>query len=209
MSAFINNVSRRVRRFVNLTNVESENQVTNASGSAPENVEQPVEPAAEAPATVDPYAALSAEVDKLNGEKTELQDLLLRRQAEFENYRKRVERERSEFIQFASMEMVGSLLPVLDDFERALKVPAGADAADYRRGVELIYQRLFETLKKAGLEPIDALDKEFDPQFHQAVVREERPDVAEHTVLDVFQNGYTFKGKLLRPSMVKVAVIPA
>jgi molecular chaperone GrpE len=187
--------------------VESDKSLSNASDRIPDNVEPAVE---EAPGSnaADPIAAMTAELDKLAAEKAELQDILLRRQAEFENYRKRVERERSEFIQFASMELVGSLLPILDDFERALKAGGNGDS-DYRRGVELIYQRLFETLKKAGLEPIDALGRQFDPTIHQAVVREERTDVPEHSVLDVFQSGYNFKGKLLRPAMVKVAVVPA
>jgi molecular chaperone GrpE len=189
--------------------VESDNPVTNTPDSVPENLESTVEQAPDTgSASADPFAALSAELDKLAGEKAELHDLLLRRQAEFENYRKRVERERSEFIQYASMEMVGSLLPVLDDFERAIKSGADPDS-DYRRGVELIYARLFDTLKKAGLEPIEAIGKDFDPNVHQAVVREERSDVPEHTVLDVFQSGDNFKGKLLRPAMVKVAVVPA
>lgn len=183
--------------------------MTNTPESVPENLDASAEkPSESASAGVDPYAALSAEVDKLAGEKAELHDMLLRRQAEFENYRKRVERERSEYIQYASMELVGSLLPILDDFERAIKSAGEADS-DYRRGVELIYTRLSDTLKKAGLEPIDAKGKDFDPNVHQAVVREERSDVPEHTILDVFQSGYNFKGKLLRPAMVKVAVVPA
>ena len=98
-------------------------------------------------------AALAAERDQLAAEKADLQDRLLRARAEFDNARRRAERERSDFLQFAAMDLVRDILPVLDDFERALKVET-ADR-DYAKGVELIYQRLFETLKKLGLEPIE------------------------------------------------------
>lgn len=150
--------------------------------------------------------ALTAERDQLAAEKAELYDRLLRRQAEFENFRRRTERERSDFLQFAGMELVRDLLPVLDDFERALKVPS-ADA-NYVKGVELIYQRLYDILRKMGLEPIDAAGKIFDPNLHQAVERAHTDEVEDHTILEEFQRGYNFKGKLLRPSMVKVAVKP-
>ncbi|HWB86652.1 MAG TPA: nucleotide exchange factor GrpE [Bryobacteraceae bacterium] len=151
-------------------------------------------------------AALAAERDQLVTEKAELHDLLLRTRAEFDNARRRVERERSEFLQFAAMELVRDLLPVLDDFERALKVES-ADK-EYAKGVELIYQRLYDTLKKLGLEPIESKGKPFDPNRHQAVERVQTKDAEDQTVLDEFQRGYNFKGRLLRPAMVKVAVHP-
>ena len=148
-------------------------------------------------------AALAAERDQLANEKKELQDLLQRRQADFENFRKRSERERTELFEYASMDSIKALLPVLDDFERALK----AETADkeYARGTELIYQRLFETLKKLGLEPIPS-GGQFDPNIHHAVEMAETKDHPDETILDEFQRGYTFKGRLLRPAMVKVAV---
>jgi molecular chaperone GrpE len=106
------------------------------------------------------------------------------------------------------MEIVREILPSLDDFERALKV-GGADS-EYRKGVELIYQRLLDTLKRIGLEPVPATPGEpFDPNVHQAVVRYETEDAPDNTILEEFQRGYNFKGKLLRPAMVKVAVKPA
>jgi molecular chaperone GrpE len=135
-----------------------------------------------------------------------LKDLLLRRQAEFDNYRKRTERERSEYLQYAGMDMVKGLLPVLDDFDRALKTECGSP--DYAKGVEMIYNRMYESFRKLGLEPVDAVGKPFDPHLHQAVERVETIEAEDHTVLDEFQRGYYFKGKLLRPSMVKVAVRP-
>jgi molecular chaperone GrpE len=135
-----------------------------------------------------------------------LKDRLLRTLADFENFRRRAERDRSEYVQFAAMEMVRDLIPILDDFRRAMKVET-ADK-EYAKGIELIDQRLFEALKKAGLEPIEAAGKLFDPNLHQAVVRVQSEEFPDQTVLEEFQSGYNFKGKLLRPAMVKVAVRP-
>jgi molecular chaperone GrpE len=147
--------------------------------------------------------------DQLLMEKAELQDLLLRARAEFDNARRRAERERSEYLQFACADMVKSLLPILDDFERALKMET-ADR-NYAKGVELIYQRLAETLKKMGLEPIETAGRQFDPNLHQAVERvqtDEADGAEDQAILNEFQRGYNFKGKLLRPAMVRVAVKP-
>lgn len=149
-------------------------------------------------------AELAAERDRLAKEKAELQDLLQRRQAEFDNYRRRSERERSEVFEFASMDAVKALVPVLDDFERALKVES-ADK-EYSRGMELIYGRLFESLKKAGLEPVTAESPIFNPHIHHAVEMVDTKDYPDQTILEEYQRGYTFKGRLLRPAMVKVAV---
>jgi molecular chaperone GrpE len=151
-------------------------------------------------------AAVTAERDQLAAEKAELSDRFLRARAEFDNARRRNERERSDYLQFAAMDLVKDVLPVLDDFERALKVDT-ADR-DYAKGVELIYQRLFDTLKKMGLEPIETAGRPFDPNLHQAVERVETDEAEDQTVLGEFQRGYNFKGKLLRPAMVRVAVKP-
>lgn len=151
-------------------------------------------------------AAVSAERDQFAAEKADLQDRLLRGRAEFDNARRRFERERSDFLQFAAMDLIREILPVLDDFERALKVET--TDREYSRGVELIYQRLYETLKKQGLEPIECVGKPFDPNLHQAVERVPTEDAEDQTILGEFQRGYNFKGKLLRPAMVRVAVKP-
>ena len=151
-------------------------------------------------------AALTAERDQLAAEKAHMKDRLLRTLADFENFRRRAERDRSEYVQFAAMEIVRDLVPILDDFRRALKVET-ADK-EYAKGIELIAQRLFETLKKAGLEPIEAAGKPFDPNLHQAVDRVQSEELPDQTVLEEYQSGYNFKGKLLRPAMVKVAVKP-
>jgi molecular chaperone GrpE len=144
------------------------------------------------------------ERDRLLREKAEIQDLLQRRQAEFENYRRRVERERGELLEFAAMDTVKSLLPVLDDFERALKV----ESADKElvKGMELIYQRLYDGLKKLGLEPVAGDSALFNPHIHHAVEMVDTKDQPDQTILEEYQRGYYFKGRLLRPAMVKVAV---
>ena len=151
-------------------------------------------------------AALTAERDQLAAEKADLKDRLLRTLADFDNFRRRADRDRSEYVQFAAMEMVRDLIPILDDFRRAMKVET--TDKEYAKGIELIDQRLFETLKKAGLEPIEAAGKPFDPNLHQAVDRVQSEECPDQTVLEEYQSGYNFKGKLLRPAMVKVAVKP-
>lgn len=151
-------------------------------------------------------AAVTGERDQLAAEKADAQDRLLRAHAEFDNIRRRFERERSEYLQFASMDLVKQILPILDDFERALQVETGDQ--NYAKGVALIYQRLFETLKKMGLEPMETAGRQFDPNLHQAVERVRTDQAEDQAIVGEFQKGYHFKGKLLRPAMVKVAVKP-
>lgn len=170
----------------------------------PENpvADPPSDRAGASPVT--PLAAITAERDRLIEEKNDLTNRLLRRQAEFDNFRRRAERERTDLLEYAHTESVRAILPILDDFERALKMES-ADR-EYARGMELIYQRLSEALKKLGLEPISAKGQKFDPHLHHAVDMVETDEVEDHTVLDEFQPGYNFRGRLLRPAMVKVAV---
>jgi molecular chaperone GrpE len=151
-------------------------------------------------------AAITAERDRLVAEKAELEDRLPRPAAEFDDTRLHPERDRSDFLQFATADLVRNLLPVVDDFERALKTET-ADK-DYAKGVEMIYTRLFETLKRLGLEPIETEGKKFDPNQHEAVQREHTEDADDQAILGELQRGYNFKGKLLRPAWVKVAVRP-
>ncbi len=155
----------------------------------------------------DELAMLVADRDKLAAENADLQDRILRNQAEFQNYRKREEQKRLEMAEYASTEAVRALLPILDDFERALKVEGASK--EYAKGMELIYQRLYDSLKKLGLEPIISTGQPFDPHIHHAVEMVETGNVADHTILDEYQRGYNFKGRMLRPAMVKVAVAPA
>lgn len=156
--------------------------------------------------TASQVAAVTAERDQLVMEKAELQDRLLRRMAEFENFRKRAEREKSESRDFATMETLRLLLPFLDDMERALKTET--QDKDYARGMELIVQRLSAELQRAGLEPIQTAGRKFDPHFHHALEMHPAAEAEEHAILAEFQKGYMFRGKLLRPAMVTVAVAP-
>jgi len=152
---------------------------------------------------------LLEENKRLQEETKTLQDTLLRRQAEFQNFRKRMEREQQEFRQSAQAGLVTALLPVLDAFELALNhVPEDAND-EYHKGIELIYKRLFDTLAAAGLEPVQAVGQPFDPLFHHAVERVESSDHPDHQILAEMQRGYLFKRRLLRPALVKVAVHPA
>ena len=152
------------------------------------------------------YDRLTAERDQLLAEKAELSDRILRTQAEFQNSRRRMDKEKLELIEYASTEAVRALLPIVDDFERALKIET-ADAK-YAKGIEMIYQRLFDSLKRLGLEPMACEGQPFDPNLHNAVDMVETDDVPDHTILAEYQRGFYFKSRLLRPAMVKVAVAP-
>jgi len=147
----------------------------------------------------------SEEIGELKQANAALQDRILRLQAEFDNFRKRTERERLEDAEFAGKLTIAALLPVLDDFERALKAAAGAEN-ELVRGIELVYSRMLEILKKQGLEPVEAVGKTFDPHEHEAIGRTESAEHEENTVVQEYQKGYRFKGRLLRPAMVQVAV---
>jgi molecular chaperone GrpE len=145
-----------------------------------------------------------SEVDKLRVERDALLDRLARLQAEFDNARKRASREQQEFREFAAADVIKNILPVLDSFERALKAPAtGSD--DLRSGLELIYRQFRDTLQKLGVQPIESVGKPFDPRVHEAVEMVDTTEAPDHQVLDEFQRGYNYKGKLLRPAMVRVA----
>jgi molecular chaperone GrpE len=147
----------------------------------------------------------NAEAAALQRERDDYYDRLLRKTAEFDNYRKRVERERREHADEAVVDLLLQLLSVVDDFDRALKVEAGDGAAAYRKGIELIHTKLHDMLRKQGVRPIQALGADFDPNLHQAVMHEASPDHREGEVTSELQRGYTMGERLLRPAMVKVA----
>jgi molecular chaperone GrpE len=170
-------------------------------------VNKAAEDAAQAdPPVLSTLEAALAERDRLEADKAELQDRFLRAQAEFQNFRRRVDKERLEFAEYASMEAVRALLPILDDFERALQVET--PDKEYAKGMELIEQRFAAALQKLGLEPIMAQGQPFDPHIHHAVEMVNTEEAPDQTVLGEFQRGYTFKGRLLRAAMVRVAVGP-
>ena len=160
------------------------------------------DPADERPDTTDAPAAS----DALQRDRDDLLDRLLRKTAEFDNYRKRVERERREHGEQAVNDLLLDLLSVVDDFDRALTVDAGGDdGGAYRKGVELIHAKLHDLLRRRGVVPIDALGADFDPNIHQAVMHEVSPDHREGEVIGELARGYRIGERLLRPAMVKVA----
>ena len=143
--------------------------------------------------------------DALQREKDALQDRLLRTAAEFDNYRKRMERERRDLSEYAAADVLRDVLPILDNFERALAAPATADTDAFRKGIELIHKQMLDLLKKRGVKPIEALGTDFDPNFPQAVIHEPSDDHREGEVMAELQRGYLLGDRLLRPAMVKVA----
>jgi molecular chaperone GrpE len=162
------------------------------------------------PAAAPPDDDLSARLDsalnqcaQLERKAAELNDLLLRRTAEFDNFRKRTEKEKLDLCEYASEQALKAMLPILDDFERALRVET-ADT-EYAKGIGLIYNRMFDALKKLGLEPVESLGKPFDPHYHHAIELVPAPEAEDQTVLDELLRGYVFKGRLLRAAMVRVA----
>jgi len=170
------------------------------SGEEPADPPSGAQPAEGGEATV-----LAERAARLQAEKDELMQTLVRRQADFENYRKRVERERQEDRRHGMGRLIEDLLPVLDAFERALKAHDDPAYEEYRKGLELIYRHLWDKLARHGLERIVAAGKPFDPHYHQAIERVESDDHPEGTVLDVLQDGFLFHGRVVRPSMVRVS----
>jgi molecular chaperone GrpE len=148
----------------------------------------------------------TADPSELQRQRDDYYDRLLRKTAEFDNYRKRVERDRQMASESAAAGVIEELLPLMDDLERALKVEPGGESGEaYRRGVELIHQQLLEILRKRGVRPLEALGADFDPHYHQAVAYEPAEGHREGEIVEEFRRGYMLGDRLLRPSMVKVA----
>ena len=146
------------------------------------------------------------ELQRVKAERDSLLDRLARAQAEFENARKRAAKEQQDFRDFATVDAIKSLLPVIDSFERALQ--AKSEPKDFRAGVELIYKQFQDVLAKLGVRSIPAKGEQFDPHVHEAIEMVETTDAADHEVLEEWQRGYKFKDRLVRPAMVKVAKNP-
>ena len=155
--------------------------------------------------TAEPAAESTEQVDaaELKKERDDYYDRLLRKTAEFDNYRKRIDRERQQVSEAAAADLLQELLPLVDDMERALR-SEGNDTA-IRKGVELIHKQLIEILRKRGVRPIEALGADFDPHYHMAVSHEAADDKREGEVIEEFRRGYMLGDRLLRPAMVKVA----
>ena len=167
------------------------------------------EQSAEANALSAESARADAELGKLASDLNELRQTLQRRQADFENYRKRVEKERAEDSRRATARVIEGFIPVIDSFEQALAVHRDASYEQHRKGFELIYKQLLDNIAKLGVERMEPVGKHFDPHMHQAMDRTETNEYEDGTVLQVFQPGYVFHGRVLRPAMVRVAVRPS
>ena len=153
-------------------------------------------------------AATGSDTDPLivlTRERDALQDRLLRTAAEFDNYRKRVDRDRRDQADFAMADALADLLPIMDNLDLALAAMAGDEATPYRKGIELIHQQMTDLLRKRGVKAIEAVGTAFDPNFHQAVIHEVSPAHREGEVISELRRGYVLGDRLLRPSMVKVA----
>jgi molecular chaperone GrpE len=181
--------------------VKKEININRDAGGAESSAEEQGTAAEEA-------ARAESDVAKAMAELEDLRQTLLRRQADFENYRKRIERERTEDSRRATARVLEGLIPILDGFEHALAAHREAEYENYRKGFELIYKQLLDNAVKLGVERVDPLGKPFDPYFHQAMERTETTDHDDGTIVRVFQPGYVFHGRVLRPAMVSVAVHP-
>ena len=152
--------------------------------------------------------SLSSELQKLRSEKEELMQTMIRRQADFENFRKRTERDRQEEGRRGVERLILDLIPVLDAFDRALQAHDDPAYEEYRKGITLIRKQLWDAIAKHGVQRIDAAGKIFDPHQHQAIERLESEEYPDGFIVAVFQDGYSFHGRVLRPAIVRVAVHP-
>jgi len=168
----------------------------------PNEPEPTLEAAAENGTATD---AADGDLGKLIRERDEMYDRLLRKGAEFDNYRKRVEKERRELTEWAAADVLSEVLAVVDDFQRALEIEAPPEAIPYKTGVELIHRQLGELLRKRGLMPFEVLGEDFDPHLHQAVAYEESPGAREGEIIGELRKGYRLGDRLLRPAWVRVA----
>jgi molecular chaperone GrpE len=174
---------------------DDDTYVIEDTGESVEDIEHEMEVAAQEAAAGRNSAAAQSD---------DYRDRYMRTLADFENFRKRSDREKLDFQRYALAALIRDLLPVLDNFDRALEHAEEGD--EFHRGVALIYKQLFDVLQRHGLKPIAESGVRFDPNIHEAVVREEDPSVPSHTVVAVLQKGYFLHDRLLRPAMVKVAV---
>ncbi len=166
----------------------------------------PIEPNDDEPTdAASPDTGEPTGLEVLKRERDEFYDRLLRKTAEFDNYRKRIDRERRAQADQAVTDLLLDVLLIVDDFDRAVTVDSGDDSGAYRKGIELIHGKLNDLLRKQGVQAIDTLHKDFDPNVHQAVMHEPSPGHREGEVIGELRRGYTMGDRLLRPAMVKVA----
>jgi molecular chaperone GrpE len=154
-------------------------------------------------APVQPASDRDSEVEKLRAERDSLVDRLARMQAEFDNARKRATKEQQDFRDYALVDTIKTIIPVLDSFDRALQT--SPEKSEFHAGMELIHKQLVDALAKLGVRPISAKGEQFDPRYHEAIEMVDTEDADDHQVLEELQRGYKLKDRLLRPAMVKVA----
>ncbi|MBQ1919017.1 MAG: nucleotide exchange factor GrpE [Schwartzia sp.] len=182
-------------------NLEDMQEQINEAETQQEEVKPAAEEAVEESAETQEQAV--DETEKLKAEIEEKKNQYLRLQADFENFRRRTRQEKEELGNVVTQTILKDMLPLLDNFERAL-ASDNKDSEGFHKGVEMIYNQFAEALKKNGLEYIETEGKKFDPNFHQAVMRVQNPDLEDETIAAELQKGYIVKGRVVRPSMVQV-----
>ena len=185
--------------------LQEKEELTGEAAAEEQPVEEVTETEAEpAEGTVEDVPAEEDKATLLEAQLKEKDDRILRLQADFENFRRRTAKEKEELAAVITQNLLTDLLPLLDNFERAMAVEQ-SDVEAFQKGVEMIFTQLREVLDKHGLENIEAEGQPFDPNIHQAVMRVENPDVEDGTITQVLQKGYQAKGRVIRPAMVQVA----
>lgn len=175
--------------------VGTEEQITDAGTQEQETVESEV---------ISETAEETSELQKCKSQAEEYLQMAQRVQADFDNFRRRTAQERADWSKYCSQRLATNLLPILDNFERALQA-GGDDLNSFRGGIELIYRQFKEALEKDGIKAMEAVGTEFDPNFHEAVMQGPSDDYPDNTVIEEFQKGYMLADRILRPAMVKVA----
>nr|WP_154895101.1 nucleotide exchange factor GrpE [Paenibacillus xylanexedens] len=181
---------------------EQEQQETTAAES-----QEPVNEAGAAEAQAEEMADQGQdELARLKTEVEETQQRFVRAQADFDNFRRRTQKEKEELAKYASMKLVTELVPVIDNFERAMAtVPEGTESQSFSKGIQMIFRQLETVLNNEGLTAMDTVGQPFNPEFHQAIMQVESDEYEEGTVVEEVQKGYMLKDKVLRPAMVKVS----
>jgi molecular chaperone GrpE len=185
------------------TPADDDTYIIEDSGESVEEIEREMRETA-AEAVNEETSASEALPGSLAEENRQLKDRVVRTLADFENFRKRSDREKADFFKYSLANVLRDILPVLDNFDRGLDHAEEGD--EFHKGMLLIYKQLHDMLQKHGLKPIDESGVAFDPNIHEAVVREESDSVPSHTVVAILQKGYFLHDRLLRPALVKVAV---
>ena len=186
------------QKFDEMKQEIEETEAVDAAEGENDTEAQPADEAQENPAD-----AMQQKIDELTAGLKEKEERALRLQADFENFRRRTSKEKEELSAVIKQEILKDMLPLLDNFERAMAAET-KDAEAFQKGVDMIYTQLQEVMKKNGLEPIETEGQKFDPNFHQAVMRVQNDDLEDDDIVQELQKGYMVEGRVIRPSMVQV-----